>query len=123
MRTLKLPDFYGHEAEQYSFYRIPKQLISDSRFRNVSTDAKLLYGLMLDRMGLSMKNGWLDEQGRVYIFFVLDEIQDLLQCGHEKAVKLLAELDSEKGIGLIERVKQGQGKPTIIYVKQFCDKG
>lgn len=123
MRTLKLPYFHGHEAEQYSFYRIPKQLISDSRFRNVSTDAKLLYGLMLDRMGLSMKNGWLDEQGRVYIFFVLDEIQDLLQCGHEKAVKLLAELDSEKGIGLIERVKQGQGKPTIIYVKQFCDKG
>lgn len=123
MRTLKLPYFYGYEAEQYSFYRIPKQLISDSRFRNVSTDAKLLYGLMLDRMGLSMKNGWLDEQGRVYIFFVLDEIQDLLQCGHEKAVKLLAELDSEKGIGLIERVKQGQGKPTIIYVKQFCDKG
>ena len=123
MRTLKLPYFYGHEAEQYSFYRIPKQLISDSRFRNVSTDAKLLYGLMLERMGLSMKNGWLDEQGRVYIFFVLDEIQDLLQCGHEKAVKLLAELDSEKGIGLIERIKQGQGKPTIIYVKQFCDKG
>ena len=123
MRTLKLPYFYGHEAEQYSFYRIPKQLISDSRFRNVSTDAKLLYGLMLDRMGLSMKNGWLDEQGRVYIFFVLDEIQDLLQCGHEKAVKLLAALDSEKGLGLIERVKQGQGKPTIIYVKQFCDKG
>lgn len=70
-----------------------------------------------------MKNGWLDEEGRVYIFFVLDEIQDLLQCGHEKAVKLLAELDSEKGIGLIERAKQGQGKPTIIYVKQFCDKG
>ena len=70
-----------------------------------------------------MKNGWLDEQGRGYIFFVLDEIQDLLQCGHEKAVKLLAELDSEKGIGLIERIKQGQGKPTIIYVKQFCDKG
>lgn len=123
MRALKLPYFYGHEAEQYSFYRIPKQLISDSRFRNVSTDAKLLYGLMLDRMGLSLKNGWLDEQGRVYIFFVLDEIQDLLQCGHEKAVKLLAELDSEKGIGLIERIKQGQGKPTIIYVKQFCDKG
>ena len=121
MRTLKLPYFYGHEAEQYSFYRIPKQIISDSRFRNVSTDAKLLYGLMLDRMGLSMKNGWLDEEGRVYIFFVLDEIQDLLQCGHEKAVKLLAELDSEKGIGLIERVKQGQGKPTIIYVKQLCD--
>ena len=77
---------------------------------------------MLDRMSLSMKNAWIDDLGRVYIYFVLDEIQDLLQCGHEKAVKLLAELDSEKGIGLIERVKRGQGKPTIIYVKQFCDK-
>ena len=122
MGKLKLPYFYGHEAEQYAFYRIPKTLISDPRFRNISIDAKLLYGLMLDRMSLSMKNGWIDELGRVYIYFVLDEIQDLLQCGHEKAVKLLAELDNEKGIGLIERVKRGQGKPTIIYVKQFCDK-
>lgn len=122
MGKLKLPYFYGHEAEQYAFYRIPKTLISDPRFRNISIDAKLLYGLMLDRMSLSMKNGWIDDLGRVYIYFVLDEIQDLLQCGHEKAVKLLAELDSEKGIGLIERVKRGQGKPTIIYVKQFCDK-
>ena len=119
---LQLPYFYGHEAEQYAFYRIPKVLISDPRFRNVSTDAKLLYGLMLDRMSLSVKNGWLDNHGRVYIFFVLDEIQELLQCGHEKAVKLLAELDSDRGIGLIERVKRGQGKPTIIYVKQFCEK-
>ena len=119
---LHLPYFYGHEAEQYAFYRIPKVLISDPRFRNVSTDAKLLYGLMLDRMSLSVKNGWLDNHGRVYIFFVLDEIQELLQCGHEKAVKLLAELDSDRGIGLIERVKRGQGKPTIIYVKQFCEK-
>jgi len=122
MGKLKLPYFYGHEAEQYAFYRIPKTLISDPRFRNISIDAKLLYGLMLDRMSLSMKNEWIDDLGRVYIYFVLDEIQDLLQCGHEKAVKLLAELDSEKGIGLIERVKRGQGKPTIIYVKQFCDK-
>ena len=122
MGKLKLPYFYGHEAEQYAFYRIPKTLISDPRFRNISIDAKLLYGLMLDRMSLSMKNEWIDDLGRVYIYFVLDEIQDLLQCGHEKAVKLLAELDSEKGIGLIERVKQGQGKTTIIYVKQFCDK-
>ena len=122
MGKLKLPYFYGHEAEQYAFYRIPKTLISDPRFRNISIDAKLLYGLMLDLMSLSMKNEWIDDLGRVYIYFVLDEIQDLLQCGHEKAVKLLAELDSEKGIGLIERVKRGQGKPTIIYVKQFCDK-
>ena len=120
MSALPLPYYYGYEAEQFSFYRIPKQLISDERFRGVSTDAKLLYGLMLDRMALSLKNGWLDAQGRVYIYFVLEEIQEALCCGHEKAVKLLAELDSAKGIGLIERVKQGQGRPTMIYVKQFC---
>ena len=91
-----MPYFYGHEAEQYAFYRIPKVLISDPRFRNVSTDAKLLYGLMLDRLSLSVKNGWLDNHGRVYIFFVLDEIQELLQCGHEKAVKLLGKEKKEK---------------------------
>ena len=82
MSKLQLPYFYGHEAEQYAFYLIPKQLISDSRFRSISTDAKLLYGLMLDRMSLSVKNGWLDDKGRVYIYFVLSEIQELLQCGH-----------------------------------------
>lgn len=83
-------------------------------------DAKLLYGLLLDRMGLSAKNGWYDEAGRVYIYYTLDEIQEDLNCGHEKAVRLLAELDTgKKGFGLIERVKQGQGRPTKIYVKRF----
>ena len=86
----------------------------------MSTDAKLLYGLLLDRMGLSAKNGWYDEVGRVYIYYTLDEIQEDLNCGHEKAVRLLAELDTgHKGFGLIERVKQGQGRPTKIYVKRF----
>ena len=120
MATMHFPYFYGHESEQFAFYRIPKRLITEPCFRGISTDAKLLYGLMLDRMELSLKNGWLDAEKRVYIYFVLEDIQTLMQCGHEKAVKLLAELDSEKGIGLIERVKQGQGKPTKIYVKQFC---
>lgn len=88
-------------------------------FRGLSTDAKLLYGLLLNRTGVSAKNGWLDEFGRVYIYYTIDEIMMDLNCGHVKAGKLLAELDTEKGIGLIERVKQGQGKPTKIYVKQF----
>ena len=60
--------YYGYEAEQFSFYRIPKLLVTDERFRSISTDAKLLYGLMLDRMSLSIKNGWTDDLGRVYIF-------------------------------------------------------
>lgn len=111
--------FYGNEAEQFTFYRIPKVLVTSPQFKNVSDSAKILYGLMLDRMGLSIMNGWLDEQGRAYIFFTLDDIEEEMACSIGKAVKLLAELDTKKGIGLIERIKQGQGKPTIIYLKKF----
>lgn len=114
--------FYGGESEQFSYYRIPRLLVTGHQFKNLSTDAKLLYGLMLDRMSLSARNGWYDEQGRVYIFYSLEEVMTDLNCGHDKAVKMLADLDTAKGIGLIERVKQGQGKPTIIYVKQFTTK-
>ena len=110
---------YGNEGEQYAFYRIPKALITDPYFKHLSTDAKLLYGLMLDRLSLSMKNNWIDERNRVYIYFTLEDICELLNCKTEKAVKLLAELDTNKGIGLIERIKQGQGKPTKIYVRKF----
>lgn len=116
---LDFPYYYGWEAEQYAFYRIPKLLISDDRFRMVSTDAKLLYGLMLDRMSLSLKNGWLDSSNRVYIFFPVEEVMEMMNCKSEKAVRLLTELDSKKGIGLIERVRQGQGKPSLVYVKNF----
>ncbi len=115
--------YYGDESNQFSFYRIPRQLITGERFKRLSTDARLLYGLLLDRMGLSVKNGWYDEQGRVYIYYTLDEIQEDLNCGHEKAVKLLSELDTGKGFGLIERIKQGQGRSTKIYVKRFTTGG
>ncbi len=111
--------YYGEESEQFAYYRIPRLLITGSQFKNISTDAKLLYGLMLDRMCLSRKNGWLDNCGRVYIFYPLNEIQEALNCGHNKGVRLLAELDVGSGIGLIERIKQGQGNPTKIYVKRF----
>ncbi len=111
--------FYGRESEQFSFYRIPRQLIVGQEFKHVSTDAKLLYGLMLDRMGLSARNGWYDEENRVYIYYPIEEIKEALNCGNEKAVKLLAELDTGKGIGLIQRIKQGQGKPARIYVKRL----
>ena len=114
--------YYGDESSQFSFYRIPRQLITGDLFKRLSTDAKLLYGLLLDRMGLSVKNGWYDDLGRVYIYYTLSEIQEDLNCGHDKAVKLLSELDTGKGFGLIERVKQGQGRPTKIYVKRFTTK-
>ena len=113
--------FYGEESEQFSYFRIPRLLVRSKKFKTLSTDAKLLYGLMLDRMGLSARNGWYDELGRVYIYYTLDEIQTDLMCGHnKKAVRLLAELDTGKnGFGLIERVKQGKGRPAKIYVKKF----
>lgn len=113
------PIITAMRGEQYAFYRLPKALISDSYFKHLSIDAKLLYGLMLDRLSLSMMNGWIDEENKVYIYFTLEDICELLNCKTDKAVKLLAELDTNKGIGLIERVKQGQGKPTKIYVKKF----
>ena len=119
-RAVSFSYFYGEESEQFSFYRIPKLLITGAQFKNLSTDAKLLYGLLLDRMSLSAKNGWYDEQGRVYIYYTLEEIMEDMNCGKDKGVKLLSELDTNRGIGLIERVKQGQGRPARIYVKRFA---
>ncbi len=117
--SLQLEYFYGNEAEQFTFYRIPKLLIASPVFRKVSDSAKILYGMMLDRMGLSIKNGWFDENNRTYIYFTTNDVMEQMCCGTEKATKMLAELDGEKGVGLIERKKQGQGKPAIIYLKKF----
>ncbi len=112
--------FYGAEAEQFSFYRIPKVLFTEERFRSVSAEAKVLYGLLLDRMSLSCKNGWLDKEGRVYIIFTIEEVMTALGCADQKAGKLLHELESK--CRLIERKRQGLGKPNLIYVKNFVEK-
>ena len=111
--------FYGEESQQFAFYRIPKILVKDERFKKLSSDAKLLYGLMLERMSLSMKNGWLDGQNRAYIIYTIEQIGEDLGIGRDKAIKILSDLDSRKGIGLVERIRRGQGKPDIIYVKNF----
>ena len=111
--------FTGNESEMLTFYRIPKMLITDKHFRSISNDAKILYGLMLDRMSLSAKNGWIDKNNHVFIFFSIDDIMEYLSCGKNKAVKTIGELDSENGIGLIERKRQGLGKPSLVYVKNF----
>ena len=110
------PYHYGYEAESYTFYRVPKVLFSEPEFKTLSTDARLLYGLLLDRMQLSVRNDWMDEEGRVYIFFTVGSIMEALACGNKKAGQLLAELDDRKGIGLISRVRQGMGRPDRIYV-------
>ena len=109
--------FYGAEADQFSFYRIPKVLFTEERFKSISAEAKVLYGLLLDRMSLSARNGWLDEEGRVYIIFSVEDIMTSMGCANQKAAKLLYELESK--CSLIERKRQGLGKPNLIYVKNF----
>ena len=111
--------FYENQVDTYSFYRIPKVLFTDPFFSELSCEAKVLYGLMLDRTSLSKKNQWMDEQGRVYIIFTIEEVKSCMRCSRQSAVKMLAELDCQKGIGLIEKKRLGFGKANIIYVKNF----
>ena len=115
--STKFDYYYTHEAEQFTFYRIPKALFTEPLFQDLSVEAKVLYGLMLDRVGLSIRSGWVDEQDRVYIYFTVADIQQQLGCGHNKAVRLLKELDTD--MGLIRRKRQGLGRPDRIYVMNF----
>ena len=109
--------YYGVQSEQYSFFRVPTLLFTDGQYKNISCEAKVLYGILLSRMELSAKNGWIDDQGRIFIICTTEEIMEKLNCGNQKAVKLMSEL--EKGCELIERKRQGLGKPNLIYVKNF----
>ena len=113
---MTLDYFYGQAGELFSFYRIPKALFQEPRFQSLSTDAKNLHGILLDRMSLSVKNGWLDEQNRVFIIFTIEDVKRALCCADNKATKLLRELEK---FGLIERKRRGQGKPSLVYVKNF----
>lgn len=119
MKEISFDYFRGLGAEQYSFFRVPKVLFTEDCFKDLSCEAKVLYGLMLDRMGLSLKNRWIDEEERVYIIFTVEEIMELMGCRTQKATKLLKELDARTGIGLIERRRPGLGRPNVIYVKNF----
>ena len=110
--------FYGQEADMLSFYRIPKLLFTSDTFKSLSTDGKVLYGLMLDRMSLSIKNQWFDEENRAYVYFSIEDVMEMLNCKKNKAVDVMKDLEE---FGLIERKRQGQGKPTIIYVKSFVE--
>ncbi|MBQ6907877.1 MAG: replication initiator protein A [Clostridia bacterium] len=116
MNDTRYDYYYGNEAEQFTFYRIPKLLMKEERFRELSIEAKMLYGLLMDRMSLSIRNKWLDEENRVYIIYTFDEIMDDFSFGRQKVAKLLSELDD---FNLIERKRRGQGKPNIIYVKNI----
>ncbi len=113
---MTLDYFYGQAGELFSFFRIPKALFQEQQFQNLSTDAKTLYGILLDRMSLSVKNEWFDKKGRVFIIFTIEDVKRTLRCADNKATRLLRELEE---FGLIERKRRGQGKPCLVYVKNF----
>ena len=108
---------YDVDEAQYSFVRVPKLLLQHEAYQKISSEAKLLYSLLLDRVSLSHKNGWKDKQNRIYIIYPIAEVMEEMNCGKNKAVQLLDEL--EQKAGLIERKRQGLGKPNLIYVKSF----
>lgn len=112
---MTLDYYYGDQAEQFSFYRIPKVLFTDSRFKDISAEAKILYGLLLDRMSLSAKNGWLDQEGRVYIVYTVEDIMDALSCASQKAMKLLNELDEKRVESIIKCRRNRYGFSCIIF--------
>ena len=113
---MTLDYFYGQAGELFSFFRIPKALFQEPQFQSLSTDAKTLYGILLDRMSLSVKNEWFDQKGRVFIIFTIEDVKRTLRCADNKATRLLRELEK---FGLIERKRRGQGKPCLVYVKNF----
>jgi hypothetical protein len=113
---MTLDYFYGQAGELFSFFRIPKALFQEQQFQDLSTDAKTLYGILLDRMSLSVKNEWFDKKGRVFIIFTIEDVKRTLRCADNKATRLLRELEK---FGLIERKRRGQGKPCLVYVKNF----
>ena len=113
---MKFNYFYGSQAEQFSFVRIPKAILTDKSFQSLSMASKVLYGVLLDRMGLSMKNGWFDEENRVYIIYQIGEIMEDLGFTKKKAMDLLQELER---FGLLEKKRRGHGLPNILFVKSF----
>ena len=108
--------YYGSQADQFSFIRIPKIMLIDNTFSDLSLQAKVLYGVLLDRMSLSRKNGWLDAENRVFIIYQIGEIQKDLGFSKKKSIDLLAELEK---FGLLEKKRRGHGLPNILYVKSF----
>jgi len=110
--------FYIEEADLFAFYRIPKELIKNEKYEKMKNDSKILYGLLLDRNSLSIKNKWIDENNRVYIYYTREEAQEDLNIGNKKICDLFKELNQ---YGLIEEVRQGLNKANIIYVKKFIE--
>ncbi len=116
MKDMAFDYYYGTQADQFNFIKIPKTMITDPMFEDLSVNAKLLYGVLLDRMNLSMKNRWFDDENRVYIIYQVAEIMEDFNFSKKTAVKYLNELVE---FGLVEKKRRGLGLPSLLYVKSF----
>ena len=114
-KDLTFEYFLGNESEQFSFVKIPKLFFTDAKFEGLSYGAKILYGLLLDRMGLSKKNKWLDEQNRVFVIYTIESIGEDFHISRTVAIRFLKELED---FGLIEK-KRRPNAAALIYVKNF----
>lgn len=108
--------YYGSQADQFSFIRIPRTLLIEKEFEDLPLEAKVLYGLLLDHLGIAYKNQWMDEQNRVYLIYQIKEIQEDMHVSKKRAIQCLSELEKFR---LIEKKTRGQGLPNLIYVKRF----
>jgi len=104
------------DTYMFNYTQLPDELFTVELFKDLSLHAKVLYSFMLRRISLSKENSWFDEDGDVFIYYRTDEIMDKFNCSNKTASKIMAELEE---IGLIEKKRQGQGKPDIIYVNKF----
>lgn len=108
---------YLHQKPKaQSFTQLPNFLFEAPSYQPLSNEAKILYAMILRRTDLSRKNGWEDEYGRVFLYYPINEVVDLLHCGRQKAVNTLRELQY---VELIDIKKQGCGKPNRIYPKFY----
>ena len=134
MKKINIPEsayFHGDEINQFIHIQVPMDLVVADCFKNISGDAKILYGLLLNRTGLSIRNGWEDEKGRTFINFTIEDVMEELHVSNSKAVRLFAELTkiirtdvdddgNQHWFGLIEKVRI-LNKPSRIYVHKVAE--
>ena len=104
------------QADQYSFIRIPKAMMTEDVFAPLSVEAKILYGLLLDKMSASVKNQWLGEENKAYVIYQITDIMEDMNISKKKAIASLKELEE---VGLVEKKLKGLGQPSLLYVKKF----
>ena len=112
---MKQIDYYKiNETLSNKYYQIPQELFENLLYKeNLNSDSKILYAFLLDRLSLSQKHHWVDEEYRIYLIFTREEVQEKLNLSDKTVTKAFKQLSN---VGLVEEKRQGLGKPNLIYV-------